>query len=49
MLKRALDRTGGNKSEAARMLGLPRTTFIDKLRRHNLDDRNSTPPLRSAG
>jgi len=50
VLKRALERTSGNKSEAARMLGLPRTTFIDKLRRHNLDDRgDSTPPLRSAG
>jgi DNA-binding NtrC family response regulator len=52
VLKRALDRTSGNKSEAARLLGLPRTTFIDKLRRHNLDDRgngNSTPPLRDAG
>lgn len=50
VLKRALDKTNGNKSEAARMLGIPRTTFIDKLRRHNLDERgNSTPPLRSAG
>ena len=50
VLKRALDRAGGNKSEAARLLGLPRTTFIDKLRRHNLDDRgSSTPPLRNAG
>jgi DNA-binding NtrC family response regulator len=50
VLKRALERTSGNKSEAARMLGLPRTTFIDKLRRHNLDDRgDSNPPLRSAG
>ncbi len=50
VLKRALDRTNGNKSEAARLLGLPRTTFIDKLRRHNLDERgNSKPPLRDAG
>lgn len=50
VLKRALDRAAGNRSEAARLLGLPRTTFIDKLRRHSLDDKgNSTPPLRSAG
>lgn len=51
VLKRALDRTGGNKSEAARLLGLPRTTFIDKLRRHGLDDRggSSTPPQKLTG
>jgi DNA-binding NtrC family response regulator len=49
VLKRALDRTSGNKSEAARLLGLPRTTFVDKLRRHNLDDRHSSTPMQSAG
>jgi DNA-binding NtrC family response regulator len=49
VLKRALDRTSGNKSEAARLLGLPRTTFVDKLRRHNLDDRHSNTPMQSAG
>lgn len=36
-LARALARAGGNKSEAARMLGLKRTTFVDKLRRHGLE------------
>ncbi|MGB5811445.1 MAG: helix-turn-helix domain-containing protein [Polyangiales bacterium] len=37
LLLRALDRAGGNKSEAARLLGLKRTTFLDKLRRHRLE------------
>ncbi len=39
LLERALLRSGGNKSEAARMLGLKRTTFLDKLRRHGLERR----------
>ncbi len=39
LLERALFRSGGNKSEAARMLGLKRTTFLDKLRRHGLEQR----------
>ncbi len=39
LLERALFRSGGNKSEAARMLGLKRTTFLDKLRRHGLEKR----------
>jgi two-component system response regulator HydG len=39
MLLRALHRAGNNKSEAARRLGLKRTTFLDKLRRHGLDER----------
>ncbi|MDD9939630.1 MAG: sigma 54-interacting transcriptional regulator [Myxococcales bacterium] len=37
-LQRALWAAGGNKSEAARLLGLKRTTFLDKLRRHDLDE-----------
>ncbi len=36
ILLRALDQAEGNKSEAARALGLKRTTFLDKLRRHDL-------------
>jgi len=40
LLERALRRSGGNKSEAARMLGLKRTTFLDKLRRHGLEQRS---------
>ncbi len=39
LLERALVRSGGNKSEAARMLGLKRTTFLDKLRRHGSEQR----------
>lgn len=42
-LLRALQRTGGNKSEAARMLGIKRTTFLDKLRRFGLDDGSERP------
>jgi DNA-binding NtrC family response regulator len=42
LLERALLRSGGNKSEAARMLGLKRTTFLDKLRRHGLEQRAPT-------
>ena len=32
----ALRASGGNQSHAARSLGMPRTTFINKLRRHGL-------------
>lgn len=39
LLERVLRRAGGNKSEAARILGLKRTTFLDKLRRHGLERR----------
>lgn len=41
LLERALLRSGGNKSEAARRLGLKRTTFLDKLRRYGLEQRAS--------
>lgn len=41
LLERALRRSGGNKSEAARRLGLKRTTFLDKLRRHDLERRST--------
>jgi DNA-binding NtrC family response regulator len=45
VLRRALERSAGNKSEAARILGLKRTTLIDKLRRHGLDESGrSLPP-----
>ncbi|MCB9611694.1 MAG: sigma 54-interacting transcriptional regulator [Sandaracinus sp.] len=37
VLEHALARAAGNKSEAARLLGLKRTTFADKLRRYGLD------------
>jgi transcriptional regulator of acetoin/glycerol metabolism len=35
-LVEALQRCGGNKAEAARLLGIPRSTFFSKLRRHGL-------------
>lgn len=44
VLRRALERTDGNKSEAARLLGLKRTTFLDRLRRHGLDDGQKPQP-----
>ena len=42
VLRRALERAGGNKSEAARLLGLKRTTFLDKLRRNGLEPEESS-------
>jgi DNA-binding NtrC family response regulator len=36
ILEAALERSAGNKSEAARSLGLARTTFLDKLRKYGL-------------
>lgn len=44
MLQAALERSQGNKSEAARLLGLKRTTFLDKLKRAGMDD---TPGVRN--
>jgi DNA-binding NtrC family response regulator len=37
LILRCLEKTGGNKRQAARLLNLSRTTFIDKLQRLNLD------------
>ena len=42
ILARALERAAGNKSEAARLLGLKRSTFLDKLRRFGLEDKAAT-------
>lgn len=36
LILRSLEKTGGNKRQAARLLNLSRTTFIDKLRRLDL-------------
>lgn len=33
MLDQALERSGGNKAEAARLLGLNRTTLVERLKR----------------
>jgi len=37
LILRCLERTGGNKRQAARLLQLSRTTFIDKMQRLNID------------
>ena len=43
-LEHALQRAGGNKSEAARLLGLKRTTFVDKLKRYDIGASIPPPP-----
>ncbi len=46
-LESALGRANGNKSEAARILGVARTTFLDKLKRAGVEipeDRSSKRP-----
>ncbi|MBW3542696.1 MAG: helix-turn-helix domain-containing protein, partial [Planctomycetes bacterium] len=37
LLTEALQRSGGNRREAARLLGIHRQTLREKLRRHGLD------------
>ena len=34
LIHRALERTGGNRTEAAALLGLNRTTLVEKIRKH---------------
>ena len=41
LILKCLEKTGGNKRQAARLLNLSRTTLIDKLHRLNLSDRVS--------
>ena len=36
LIRKALDLAGGNKNQAARMLGLKRTTFLEMLKRRSL-------------
>ena len=36
LLARALEQSMGNKAKAARLLGLNRTTFIEKLKRYDV-------------
>jgi len=33
LIQRSLERTGGNKGQAAKLLGLKRTTLVEKLKR----------------
>ena len=42
LIRNALKRTGNNKTKAAQLLGLHRTTFVEMLKRKRLD-RESTP------
>ena len=35
-ISEALDRTSGNRTEAASLLGLNRTTLVEKIRKHNV-------------
>jgi transcriptional regulator with GAF, ATPase, and Fis domain len=37
MLAAALKRCGGNKADAARMLGMPRSTYYSKLKKHGIE------------
>ncbi|MBM4074055.1 MAG: hypothetical protein FJ267_00225, partial [Planctomycetes bacterium] len=34
----ALEKCGGNKAQAARILGIPRSTFFSKLKKHGIGD-----------
>jgi DNA-binding NtrC family response regulator len=38
LIMRCLEKTGGNKRQAARLLNLSRTTFLDKLQRLNVQE-----------
>jgi transcriptional regulator with GAF, ATPase, and Fis domain len=38
LVSKALARAGNNKSQAAKLLGLPRGQFYSLLRRHGLTD-----------
>jgi hypothetical protein len=39
LIRATLERTGGNKTEAARILGIPRRTFYSRLDALGLGDR----------
>jgi DNA-binding NtrC family response regulator len=45
LIVRCLEKTGGNKRQAARLLNLSRTTFIDKLQRLNVDNGSAQTTL----
>ncbi|MBI3047195.1 MAG: sigma-54-dependent Fis family transcriptional regulator [Acidobacteria bacterium] len=43
LLTRSLEKTGGNKRQAARLLSLSRTTFLDKLQRLSIEEAAVAP------
>jgi DNA-binding NtrC family response regulator len=43
LIERSLERTGGNKGAAARLLNLKRTTLVEKMKRF---DRSAIKPVR---
>ncbi|HEY3127998.1 MAG TPA: sigma-54 dependent transcriptional regulator [Acidobacteriota bacterium] len=47
LICQSLERTGGNKGQAARLLSLKRTTLVEKLRRLNLLKENGSKPEES--
>jgi len=44
VIRQALAQTAGNKSKAARLLNMRRTTFIEKLKRLSLSDADGDEP-----
>ncbi len=40
LLLQSLEKTGGNKMQAARLLNLKRTTLVEKIKRLNIEDEN---------
>ncbi|MBF0554955.1 MAG: hypothetical protein HQK96_10440, partial [Nitrospirae bacterium] len=42
----AMEIAGGVKSKAAALLGLNRTTFLEKLKKKGLDTKTSEPPVK---
>jgi sigma-54 specific flagellar transcriptional regulator A len=47
-IQAALARTQCNKKEAAKLLGMGRTTLVEKLRRRNMAARTNTPSSSSS-
>ena len=41
LILQSLEKTGGNKNQAARLLNLKRTTLIEKLRRFDLNNESA--------
>lgn len=44
LIREALERSGGNKNQAAKILGLNRTTLVEKLKK-----KNKSPPGTGGG